>query len=666
MTKAHDKIIAAARKRIDAAASADQKNRERSADDLAFLIGERQWDEEIKRQREADGKPCLTVNRLPQFVRQVTGQIRDINPAITVVPGDNEATKEVAEIYAGLIRQIESACDASSIYEGAAESAAACGIGAWRVRADYCDPDNFDQEILIERVPNPFSLLVDPAAKRTDRSDAQFMFLVEDMALEDFEDQYPDAAKDDIADEHRPTMASFQWTRGQTVTVAEYFWIEHDEYTLGLMEDGTVVKDPPAPLNIKRRRKVRRPYVQWAKITGGSVLEGPTRLPCSQIPVFVVTGEEWNVGEDLYRSSVIRFAKTPQQLFNYMRSTSAEVIALQPRAPYMVTPQQVKGLERHWAKANQSNLPYLPYNPDPNAPPPQRATPPVASQGIMTEMGQAIDDLKATTGVYDASLGNRSNETSGVAIARRQMESQNSTSSYADNMVKAIRQCGKVMIEMIPQVYDTERTLRILGDDDNEKQVMVNQIMMTQQGPIPINDLRVGKYDLRVTVGPSYDTKREAAAAGMMEFIRAFPQAAQMTGDLIAKSQDWPDADRFAERLRKAIPPQVIGPDDMTEEEQQQAQAAMQQQQQMQQMQMQLDQMKAQLDMAEAEAKVRKINADAGETEIDAQKRQLEVADMQIDLAAKSGQLDAIIQQAVQQALMQVVAQQRAMAAGPF
>jgi hypothetical protein len=232
--KAHDKILHAARKRIDAASSADQKNRERSADDLAFLIGERQWDEEIKRQREADGKPCLTINRLPQFVRHVTGQIREINPAITVVPGDNQATREVAEIYAGLIRQIEAACDASSVYEGAAESAAACGIGAWRVRADYCDPDSFDQEILIERVPNPFSVLVDPAAKRPDRADAQFMFLVEDMPLEDFEEQYPDAAKDDIADDHRPTMANFQWTRGQHVTVAEYFWIEHEEYTLGL------------------------------------------------------------------------------------------------------------------------------------------------------------------------------------------------------------------------------------------------------------------------------------------------------------------------------------------------------------------------------------------------------------------------------------------------
>jgi hypothetical protein len=419
-------------------------------------------------------------------------------------------------------------------------------------------------------------------------------------------------------------------------------------------------------LKVERTRKVRKPRVKWAKITGGSVLEGPTDLPCSYIPVFVVTGEEWNIGEDLYRSSVIRFAKTPQQLYNYMRSTSAEVIALQPRAPYLVTPQQVKGLEKFWQDANRVNRPYLPYNPDPQAPAPQRATPPVASQGIMTEMGQAIDDLKATTGVYDASLGNRSNETSGVAIARRQMESQNSTSSYADNMVKAIRQCGKVIVEMIPQIYDTRRTIRILGDDDNEKQVMINDIMITQAGQMPINDLRIGKYDLRVTVGPSYATKREAAAAGMMDFVRAFPQAAQLTGDLIAKSQDWPDADRFAERLRKAIPPGVIGPDDMTEEEQQQAQAAMQQQQQMQQMQMQLDQVKAQLDMAEAEAKVRKINADAGETEIDAQKRQLEVADMQFDLAAKSGQLDAIIQQAVQQALMQVMAQQRAMAAGPF
>lgn len=662
-----DKLLEVARKRADLASSADEENRARSADDLAFLIGEGHWTEEIRSQREAEGKPCMTINRLPQFVRQVTGQIRQINPAVTVVPGDNQATKEVADIYAGLIRQIEAACDAASIYEGAAESAAACGVGAWRLRADYCDHESFDQEIKIERISNPFSVLVDPAAREPDRSDSQFMFLIEDMQLETFEEQYPDAAKDTISDDHRPAMARFQWSHGQTVTVAEYFWVDHEEYTIGLMADGTVIKDPPAPLNIVRRRKVKKPYVQWAKITGGSVLEGPTRLPCSKIPVFVVTGEEWNIGEKLYRSSVIRFAKTPQQLYNYMRSTSAEVVALQPRAPYLVTPQQVRGLETFWRDANKVNRPYLPYNPDPAAPAPQRATPPVASQGIMSEMAQAIDDLKATTGVYDASLGNRSNETSGIAIERRQMETQNSTSSYADNMVKAIRACGRAMIEMIPQVYDTERTLRILGDDDNEKQVMVNQIMMGQQNgymvEMPVNDLRIGKYDLRVRVGPSYETKREHSAAGMMDFIRAFPQAAQVTGDLVAKSQDWPDADRFAERLRKVIPPGVIGMDDMHDDEKQQAQEAMQQQQQMQQMQTQLDQIKAQLDMAEAEAKVRKINADAGETEIDAQKRQLEVADLQLELAAKSGQLEAVVGEAVRQALLQIVSQQ---AAGPF
>jgi hypothetical protein len=657
-------LIRKAVKRLDEAATADLPNRERSEGDLTFVIGEGQWPEEIRRQREDEGKPCLTLNRLPQFVRQVTGQIRQINPAIRVIPAGSEATDDIAEIYEGLIRQIEAQSDASSIYEQTAESAAACGIGHFRVRADYCDDNSFDQELLIERIPNPFAVFWDPLAKHSSRSDAGYCFIIEEMDLEDFKAAYPDRIAEDVTSENRPADLR-RWFTPDTVAVAEYYWIEYEEYEIGLTPDGQVIRDPRPPMNFVRKRKVKAPKVKWAKITGAEVLEGPTDIPARQIPVFAVTGEEWHMGEEMYRSSVIRFAKDAQQLYNYGRSAHAEIVALQPKAPYMVTPRQVAGLEEIWGAANRSNAPYLPYNPDPAAPPPQRSTPPVPSPGLMQEIGLSIEDLKATTGVYDASLGNRSNETSGVAIAQRQQESQVGTSIYADNMVKSIHQCGKVLVQMIPAIYDTARVIRILGEDDQEKQVRINEVMMDLQGRVEVNDLTVGKYDVRVTSGPSYDTKREAASDGMLSFIQAYPPAAAVTADLVAKAQDWPDADKFAERLRKTLPPGVIEIEDMDPEQQQQVQAAQQQAQQMEQMQQQMMMMQQQLQMAELEAKTMKLQADAAktgaeadETMADMQKTQIETANLQFDLAAKSGQLNAVIQDAVARALMGVMVQQ--------
>lgn len=659
-----DEIVRLAVKRLDEAATADLPNRERSEGDLSFVIGEGQWPEEIRRQREDEGKPCLTLNRLPQFVRQVTGQIRQINPAIRVIPAGSEATKEVAEIYEGLIRQIEAQCDASSIYEQTAESAAACGIGHFRIRADYCDDNSFDQELLIERIPNPFAVFWDPLAKHSSRSDAGYCFIVEEMQIEDFRKEYPDRVAEDVTSENRPADLR-RWFTPDTVAVAEYYWIEFEEFTIGLMADGSVVRDPKPPLNFTRKRTVKSPRVKWAKITGAEVLEGPVDIPARQIPVFAVTGEEWHLGEEMYRSSVIRFAKDAQQLYNYGRSAHAEIVALQPKAPYMVTPKQVAGLEQIWADANRNNAPYLVYNPDPNAPPPQRSTPPVPSPGLMQEIGLSVEDLKATTGVYDASLGNRSNETSGVAIAQRQMESQLGTSVYADNMIKSIHQCGKVLVQMIPAVYDTARVIRILGEDDQEKQVQINQVMMDLAGRVEVNDLTVGKYDVKITSGPSYDTKREAASDGMLSFISAYPPAAAVTADLVAKAQDWPDADKFADRLRKTLPPGVIDIDDMDPEQQQQVQAAQQQAQQMEQIQQELAMTNAQLELAEKQERIRKLQAEAAktaaetdETLADTQKTQMETADLQFELAAKSGQLNAVIQDAVARALMGVMAQQ--------
>lgn len=672
-TKDDADFLRIARERLDEAERADQENRERAENDLIFLTGE-QWPEEVRSAREKEGKPCLTINGLPQFVRQVTGQIRQLNPAVRVVAADNQATDDVAEVIGGLIKQIENQADASSIYERAAETAAACGIGHFRVRSEYMDGETFDQELLIEPIHNPFSVFWDPMAKHPTRKDAQWCFIAEEMRLDDFKKAYPRADTSSVTGENRPDNVH-RWFTQDTVVVAEYFHVEHDEVTIGLMRDGTVVPNPVAAMDITKKRTIKKPRVMWCKITGQEVLEGPTEIPSPWIPVFSVTGEEWHLGEEMYRSSVIRFAKDPQQLYNYSRSAHAETVALQPKAPYIVTTNEIAGLETFWNQANQSNRPYLPFIPDPamGGQRPERAAPPQLSSGLLQEITLAGEDMKRTTGIYDASLGAKSNETSGVAIEARQQESQLGSSIYADNMVKAIHQCGKVMVAMIPKIYDTQRVIRILGDDDQEKAEMINAVMMTQDGPVAVNDMTVGKYDVRISVGPSYDTKRAEARDGMMEFLRVYPAAAQVTADLVAKSQDWPDADKFSDRLRKTLPPGFLDPDDMSDEEREQYEMAQQQMQAKQQEQEQLERQALQAQLMEQMGKGREAMAKAdkagaeivatqagiGKTRAETGKTVVETAGMQLELAAQTGQLDALIQQAVRQAVMGVIAAQQ-------
>lgn len=629
-------ILKIARQRMTDAIDDDRDNREEALDDLKKLSGE-QWPESIRRERESASRPVLTINRLPQFARQVTGDIRRLNPAINIIPGDSASSPDTADLIEGLVRQIQHKSDASSVFEGAAESAAQCGMGFFRVRADYEDERSFDQEILIERIYNPFSVYFDPKAKDPTRMDAEYCFITEHMKDDAFNEAYPNALAVSV-DNDGETEGLENWRSNGDVVVAEYFYKEYQEVTIGMMPDGQIVENPRVPQNVVRTRKTKVPKIMWAKISGKEVLEGPIRVAGKHIPVIAVTGEEIHIGERVVRTSVTRFAKDPQQLYNYWRSAQTELVALQPKAPYIVSLKQVAGLEPIWNTANDTNRAFLPYNPDEKAPPPQRATPPIASQGMMQEVMTAAEDMKATTGVYDAALGSRSNENSGVAIRQRQMESDVSTSIYSDNMSKAIWHAGRIIVGMIPEVYDTRRVLRIMGRDNAEKMVTVNDLQITQDGVMPVNDLTIGKYDVRVTVGPNYSTLRQETANSMVEAARAYPPLWGVAGDLIIKNMDWPGADDIAERIKKTMPPQLRNPEDMTPEEQQQMQAAMAEQQQAAQMQ----QMAGQIEM-------RKTMAEATEAEADAQKARAEAVQTHIETMAQTGQLDAVISQLVQQ-----------------
>lgn len=617
-----ENILELARKRMQEASDVERIHIERGESDLRFATGEGQWPDEERRIREAEGKPTLTFNAMPQYVRKVTGQIRQLNPAIKVSAANQQATEEVAEIYEGLIREIEYRCDAPSIYEGAAESAAQCGIGHFRIRSEYCDHESFDQHLVIERIFNPFAVFYDPRAKDPARKDAEYCFVVDEMGKDAFKEEYPDADLVDFTSDHKPEWFKY-WISADNIAVAEYYWREFEEYEIAITDMGQVIKGPlPKGMVIAKKRTVRKPKIMWAKMTGSEILEGPTRVPGEFIPVIAVTGEEIHIGEEIYRSGVIRFAKDAQVTYNVMRTTSIEVTMLQPRAPYLVTPKHISGLETFWAQANSANRPYLPYNPDEKAPQPSRVPPPVASQALVSEAQLAAEDMKRTIGIYDASLGAKSNETSGVAIQSRQREAEISTSVYSDNMVKAVAHAGRVICSMIPEIYDAQRVVRILGEDAQEKIVAINAIVQTQEGYQTENNMKAGKYAVRVNVGPTYTSRKQEAASGMFEFMAKMPAIAPVIADLVAGSQEWPDAERIAERLKKTVPPQLLEQDEQENgQPMQPPQPSPQEQMAMQQQAMQGEAAtrKAVAEAAEATAQAKEAQAKAQMAEIELQ-----------------------------------------------
>ena len=586
--------------RFNLAWEADRDNRDDALSDLKFVAGD-QWPPDVRRQREAQGRPCITVNRMPQFIRQVTGDMRQSRPAIKVSPVDDQGDPEIARMYNGIVRQIERISKADMVYTMAFQAAVACGVGHFRVGTEYCKDSVTEQDIIIRAIQNPLGVFWDPNAKEIDRSDADYCFVVDGITEEAFKKKYPKAILSPVDPVDASQDTFLFWRDDSMMRIAEYWYKKPKKYTLALMEDGKTVNlsdfkpelQPFLPVARDQngepiQREVDGFEVEMVIVSGSEVLEGPYKFPVAHIPIIPVIGEETVIGTQAVRSGLIRHAKDPQRLYNYWRSSAAELIALAPKAPFMLTPEQIKNHRAMWDRANVSPLPYLLYSPDPQAPgAPQRIAAPQPPNALWQEAQIAADDMKGTTGIYDAGLGAKSNETSGKAILARQREGDTSTYHFFDNLAYAIRRAGEIVCALIPKIYDTERVVRLLNEDGSEAWVKVNQTTIAENGePMTINDLSVGKYDVTVSTGPSYNTQRIEAANAMVEFARAYPNAAPAMLDKIAKMMDWPEHEVIAARLKAMLPPPLQQLFDMIDEtggdteKMAQAQQAMQQQQQ--------------------------------------------------------------------------------------
>lgn len=578
--KDDDDLLVAIREQFDRAQEAVDYIHEEEADDLAFYALD-QWDNEDKKAREALGRPCLTVDHIGPQVRQVTGDIRMNKPSIKVRPVDDNADPQIAELYTGLIRNIEQQSVATNAYVKAAENAAVCGEGAFRILTVYADDDSFEQDIRIERITNALSVVWDEDAEKQTREDARYCFVVTQYSKEAFEEKWPDASLTSFQAENRETWVT-RWYQGNDIKVAEYFYKKPKTKRLWRMYDGTVldVTDEPEPRKAAiqqmqdelfasrgepapqiQEREVESHEIHRCVVNGAEILEGPDLWPGRYIPIIPVFGEEIHVGDDLRRRGMVRAAKDPQRMINYHESAAVEVVSLTPKSPYIGTIKHFENLEEQWEAANRDNLPYLPYNPDPQAPnaKPQREAPAQVPAALLALKQSAVENMHAATGIYPSATGGQSNEISGVAIAKRDTQGDVGSFLYVDNLSLAINYAGKQLIDLIPRIYDTDRVVRVLGEDDAEELVPINRVM--EDGSI-MNDLSAGKYDVVVTTGPSYSTKRQEAAESMREFRRDMPELAGLVADLLVKNEDWPGSDEIVERIRKKLVAQgIVEPD---------------------------------------------------------------------------------------------------------
>jgi hypothetical protein len=571
--------------------SALSESREDEIDDLKFYAGSPdnhwQWPADVLATRGAvqgqtiNARPCLTINKLPQHVKQVTNDQRQNRPAAKVIPVDDNADIEVADIFNGMIRHIEYISDADVAYDTACENQVAYGEGYIRLLTEYCDDNTFEQDIKIGRVRNSFSVYMDPMIQDPTGADAKYCFVTQDLTREEYERMYPNAAPVTTLQSLGVGDQSISnWLNEDTIRVADYYYIDYDRATLNLYPGNqTAFAGTPEDKQLQaffgkpiRSRESDRPKVKYCKINGYEVLE-QNDWAGKCIPVIRVVGNEYEVDGRLYVSGLVRNAKDAQRMYNYWVSQEAEMLALAPKAPFIGYGGQFEGYETQWKTANTQNWPYLEVNPDVTdgqgavLPLPQRAQPPMASSGLLQAKAGASEDIKSTTGQYNASLGMGSNERSGKAILARQREGDVGTYHYGDNLARSVRNVARQLVDLIPKIYDTQRVARIIGEDGDTKMVKVNP---DQQQPVnkivdqsgivieKIYNLSVGKYDVVAVTGPGYATKRQESLEAMGQMLQANPELWAVAGDLFVKNMDWPGAQEMAKRFAKTIDPKLM------------------------------------------------------------------------------------------------------------
>jgi hypothetical protein len=567
-----------------------------AVDDIEFSSG-KQWSDDVTKDR--NDRPCLTENRLAASVHQVCNSQRQNRPQIKVSAVDDTTDPDTAEVINGLLRHIQYNSDSETAFDTAFENAVRGGIGWYRVITEYSDDESFEEDIRVKRIENiedvkvPFHL-----CKEIDCRDMPYAFIEYNMSKEEFENKWPDC---DI-ENWKQSTAFNGWFTDKTVRVCEYFTIEEDPSMLYQLSDGTKTDVEPlaeSGLTVIAKRKTFKRTIKWHKITANQILER-TDFPGKWIPLIPVLGEEIVIRGKRKFLSFIKHAKDPQRMLNYWRSSAAERIALSAKAKWIAASNQIEKYSQEWNHSNRSNNPVLHYDPIVEGgiliPPPHQTAPIQADMAIIEAGNHAVDTIKACTGVYDASLGANGTEKSGVAIRSRQQQGDTSNYHFFDNFAKSLRHCGRIIVDIIPDVFDSERAVRILGEDMKQKIVNVNGGKQNQDGKL--YDLMIGKYDVVVETGPSFQSKREEAAATIRDLSQNDPSMIPTTKDLLLKYLGMPQD--LVERAARTVDPRLT--EDNSKENPQQLIAQIgQAQQTIQQLDQLIQKMGSELEQAQSQ-----------------------------------------------------------------
>jgi len=557
----------------------DSNNRAEALDDVRFAAGD-QWPVDVQNSRVLEARPCLTINKLDAYIRQICNQQRQQRPRIKVHGMNNESDAKIAEILTGICRHIENQSDADSAYDHAFEYAVKMGWGYWRITTDYVREDSFDQEIYIKPVENPFTVYFDPNSVLPDGSDAERVLITTVISKNVFKKMYPNAEFDQGFSSRGTGDTESEWVTKEDIRIAEYFYTERTKDMLLELSDGTTGYSSEIPskevlaaagITVIAKRDVWRKQIKYCKLTAMEILE-EGEWAGKFIPIVPVYGQEVRVDDKHKKFGLVRMAKDPQRMYNYWSTALTESVALAPKAKWLLAEGQDEGHENEWAMANIKAMPVLRYKQTDiegrPAPAPTRLQPEPPPSGIVTALQGLNGDLQAVVGIFDPSQLPQG-MMSGKALQGQQAQVDMTNFHYYDNLTRSIRHTGRIILDLVPKIYDRERVMRIIGDDGKPEIVTLNQPGTDENGVEKIlNDVTVGEYDVVMETGPGYNSKRQEAVDSMMSMLGADPSLMQQAGDLIFRNMDFPGAEIIADRLaavnpmaqiddKSPIPPQV-------------------------------------------------------------------------------------------------------------
>lgn len=553
--------------------------------DVKFALGDSdngwQWPTELKNQRELNMRPSLTINKTQMQVLMIVNEGRKNKPSIKVRPVGETVSSKAAEVWEGLMRHIEYASKAQSIYDDACESQVQGGIGYWRVITDYVDENSFDQDIFIAPVQDHMGVMLDPAIKHKDGSDAKFGFIFENMNRKEFERQYPDIELP-LANASSPFDENGDWITTEEVRIAEYYrLVEHRDQLIHLETsdgDASTFLRSEVPSVFKKAleeaedakssklktRNVIRKELEWYKICGVKIIDR-RRLKGKYIPLIRLPGRERRVEGRLERKGLVRTLKDAQRMYNYNVSGEAEVVGLQTKSPYLAPVAAIEGNEDAWFNSNRQNAAVLTWRHKDedggDIPPPQRIEPPTPSAAFIEGIRISAADMEMASGMYSPQQQNPALERTPKAIDQRNRISDTANYDFVDNLGLAIAHTGRVILDMAPHYYDTQRIIKIMAKDgsladiyiDPDAQDPYKELVEDENITKIILNPKIGRYLVQADIGPAYATQLQEAWNAIVQIISGSPELINVFGDLMFKAADFPMADLIAERIRRQI-----------------------------------------------------------------------------------------------------------------